>query len=146
MRICTKCKEEKSDDDFSSDKSKKHGLTFQCKTCRASYAKYTRKKNPFAKMLAAKKHICKVKGLPFDLDQEYLESIYTETCPIFGVKMIQMNSDDPRHDDNATLDRMIPEKGYVKGNVTFICFRANRIKSDASLEEIQKIISWMKSK
>lgn len=35
-------------------------------------------------------------------------------------------------------------KGYVKGNVHWISRRANRIKSDATVEELEKIISYMK--
>lgn len=44
----------------------------------------------------------------------------------------------------AELDRLIPDKGYVKGNVHWISRRANRIKSDATVEELEKIISYMK--
>ena len=42
------------------------------------------------------------------------------------------------------LMTLIPDKGYVKGNVHWISRRANRIKSDATVEELEKIISYMK--
>lgn len=145
MKKCTQCGELKPLSDFVSDKHKRAGYTAQCKVCRAAYAKYTRAKDPYAKILAAKKHICKKKGLPFDLDKEYLISIYKPVCPILGIEMIQMNQDNPRADENATLDRLVPELGYVKGNVTFMSFRANRLKGDASFEEIEALYNWMKA-
>ena len=41
-----------------------------------------------------------------------------------------MNQEDPRHDNNATLDRLIPEKGYVKGNVVACTHIANQLKNE----------------
>lgn len=145
MKICTKCGKNKPLSDYASDKHKNGGLTSQCNTCRAAYAKHTRAKSPFAKVIAAKKHICKKKGLPFDLDENYLKSIYRPTCPILGIEMIQMNQDNPRADENATLDRLIPSLGYVKGNVTFMSFRANRMKGDSTYDEVERLFNWMKA-
>lgn len=42
-----------------------------------------------------------------------------------------------------TLDRIIPNKGYVKGNIQIISQRANVIKNDASAEEIMKVAKYM---
>jgi hypothetical protein len=36
--------------------------------------------------------------------------------------------------------------GYVRGNVTIISNRANRIKNDASLDEVRKVVSWLETK
>ena len=35
------------------------------------------------------------------------------------------------------------KKGYIKGNVAWISGRANRIKYDASIEELRQIVDWM---
>ncbi|WKV17107.1 hypothetical protein [Salmonella phage PKM.Hi.22.6] len=45
----------------------------------------------------------------------------------------------------AHLDRLDPNKGYVRGNVTWLSGRANRIKYDASLTELRLLVSWMES-
>lgn len=54
LKICTKCKEEKSLDNFSKDQSKKDGLLSKCKSCFNLYyiekqeyfnIKYKEKKN-----------------------------------------------------------------------------------------------------
>jgi len=47
------------------------------------------------------------------------------------------------HDNSPSIDRMIPAKGYVKGNVQIISYRANRLKAHGSLEDLRKIVAWM---
>ena len=45
-------------------------------------------------------------------------------------------------DNSPTLDKFIPSKGYVKGNVQIISWRANSLKSDGSPDEWIKIAKW----
>lgn len=80
------------------------------------------------------------KNLPFNLTCEYLESIWTDTCPVTGREFV---IGDPK--DAPSLDRLIPEKGYVEGNVAWISRRANTIKNDASLEDLEMIVRWLKT-
>jgi hypothetical protein len=44
---------------------------------------------------------------------------------------------------SPTLDKIIPELGYVRGNIAVISHRANRIKSDATLAEVLKLAAWL---
>lgn len=46
----------------------------------------------------------------------------------------------------ATLDRLIPEKGYVPGNVFVISDRANRLKNNATLDEILAIAKYIEDR
>lgn len=46
--------------------------------------------------------------------------------------------------NSATLDRLIPKLGYVPGNVAVISDRANRIKADATVEEITAVADWLR--
>lgn len=46
-------------------------------------------------------------------------------------------------DGSPTLDRMVPSLGYVRGNVTVISAHANRIKSDASLAELRRVLRYV---
>lgn len=43
-------------------------------------------------------------------------------------------------DNSPSLDIIIPSKGYVKGNVWVISNRANRAKSNLSLEELKTLV------
>jgi len=47
-----------------------------------------------------------------------------------------------RTDGSATLDRVLPDLGYVPGNVIVISFRANRIKNDATLDELRLLVEF----
>ena len=84
----------------------------------------------------------KNKGLPFDIDLPYLKSIWPENdmCPVLNFKM-KHNTNQCRYDSPA-LDRIIPDKGYVKGNVIVISSRANWIKSDSLPKEMYKVADF----
>lgn len=80
--------------------------------------------------------------MPYDLDQEYLESIWTGECPVSGVKL---DKEAERADGGAAeLDRINPALGYTKGNVAFLSRKMNRVKSDVSIEELENLLRWMK--
>ena len=64
-----------------------------------------------------------------------------EYCPVLGIKL---EVSDRRPSDNSySLDRIDSNKGYVKGNVQVISHRANSLKSNATLEELKKLVEWM---
>ena len=47
--------------------------------------------------------------------------------------------------DSPTIDKLIPSLGYTKGNVWVISRRANMIKSDATLEELELLVGNLKT-
>jgi hypothetical protein len=98
-----------------------------------------KKEDKFNYILNHSKKRAKEKGLEHTIDREYLESIYTDTCPIFNVKFIYSNK---LNDWSMTLDRIDPTKGYIKGNVQFLSSKANRMKSNATHEEIIKFCEY----
>ena len=95
---------------------------------------------------------CRAKkiGVPFDISYEDLLPL-PERCPVFGIPLVYdaggagVSSGKPMA-ARASLDRLVPEKGYVKGNVSVISWRANFLKRDASLEELEKLVDWLKSR
>jgi len=82
--------------------------------------------------------------LPFNI--ELSDLVIPETCPILGIPLrIDENGlKRTRSDYSPTIDRVIPSKGYVKGNVAIISLRANRKKQDSSIEEVEHILAYMK--
>ena len=48
--------------------------------------------------------------------------------------------------NSPSLDRLDNNKGYTKENISVISYKANRIKNDASFEEIEKLYLWLKEK
>ena len=60
-------------------------------------------------------------------------------CPIFGTKFERNTSSRGAGDTSPTLDKIIPSKGYVIGNLQVISAKANRIKNDATPEELMLV-------
>jgi len=89
------------------------------------------------------RNVCKSRakklGVPFNLTAE--DFIIPEFCPVLGIKIERGTKG--FHDNAASVDRLIPELGYVKGNITIICFRANRLKGNATAEELFKVANWV---
>lgn len=83
----------------------------------------------------------KTKNVPFDLSIS--DIVIPEICPILGVKFEIAAKGEPR-DYSPSLDRIDPLRGYVKGNIQIISMKANRIKSNASIEEIEKVLGYLK--
>ena len=84
------------------------------------------------------------KGLPFDLSYTYLDSIWPKDnlCPVFGFEMKFNRGKQGAYYNSPTLDRIIPSKGYVEGNVIVISNKANCIKSDAEPKEMYKVADF----
>ena len=104
----------------------------------AVHAVTYRKKNPVTFMLSRAKIRAKTRGLAFDLVTG--DIAIPEYCPVLGLKL--RVADGCANDASPELDRIVPSKGYVKGNVIVVSRRANRIKNDATPEELQKIASF----
>jgi hypothetical protein len=104
-----------------------------------------RYKDTFYRQFITRKQYAHRNGIPFTVEFDSLEK--PEHCPVFGVKLNYGWSGENRRDGaKATLDKIIPELGYVPGNVCIISWRANKLKSDMTLEELEKIINYIKEK
>lgn len=101
-----------------------------------------KKDRPWYLLWQAAKARAKRKNVPFDITPDDVEALWSDTCPILGIKMESVVGE-MNHHSSASLDRIIPEKGYVKGNIIVISFRANTIKSCGTLEEHRKIVSFL---
>lgn len=63
-------------------------------------------------------------------------------CPVLGVELTA--GEQASHNFSPTLDKIRPELGYVKGNIIVVSFLANRIKSDATPEQIMAVAKFYK--
>lgn len=78
--------------------------------------------------------------LPFSIEPEHI--IVPERCPVLGILL----TTDGARDSRPSLDRIVPALGYVPGNVRVISFRANRIKSDATPDELRAVLAYSEGK
>lgn len=63
-------------------------------------------------------------------------------CPITGLELAQNIG--VHRDNSYTLDRVDPSQGYVKGNVRVLSWRANKAKADLTVEQLEKLLKYMK--
>jgi hypothetical protein len=96
------------------------------------------RKNIVSEIFNHAKQRAKVKNISFTITVE--DVIIPDKCPVFG---INLDHSDRLH--APTLDRIINELGYVKGNVQVISAKANRLKNNGTIEEFQQIINYMKN-
>lgn len=81
-------------------------------------------------------------NIPFTITEADFD--IPEYCPIFpNLKLAFSSGRATRPDNIPTLDRLVPALGYVPGNVAVISMRANRLKSDASKQDLEAIVAWM---
>lgn len=94
-------------------------------------------------ILSKTKAKAKKYNLPFDL--ELSDIVIPEMCPVLGVKLLVGKETKGNHANAnlASIDRLIPSLGYVKGNIQIISMQANMMKTDANREELLKFADWI---
>lgn len=133
-RPCKKCHKMQPLTNFHKHKACLFGVNTVCKQCRKMISVSSwRSKASERKILDRTKSRAQKRDIPFDLEVEDIS--IPEVCPVLQIPLIK---GDP--DATPSIDRIIPDLGYVKGNVRIISNRANMLKNNATLEELQLIL------
>jgi hypothetical protein len=161
MKICKVCLKEKNLEQFYNRGDRKYAKRSMCISCHSDrrrkrytdatvneefkkeHAKQSsewRKENPEKAMLTRAKSRAINKNLEFDLILE--DVVIPDLCPILGIKLEKANG--IASDNSPSIDRLDSSKGYTKNNIIVCSYRANRIKSDSSFEDIEKLYNWYK--
>jgi hypothetical protein len=104
-----------------------------------------RQNNPLTAMLGVAKTSARTRGCEFNLTAEDFLPLPTK-CPVFGVDLIYKDPEKIRHPNMASFDRIDSSQGYIRGNVVIISWRANRIKNNATPEELQQLADFYNKK
>jgi hypothetical protein len=64
-------------------------------------------------------------------------------CPVFGTQFYFGPRRGKVRGDVPSLDRLDSQRGYVRGNIAVISWRANDLKRTASVDEIEQLLRWM---
>jgi hypothetical protein len=84
------------------------------------------------------------RGVPFTIELKDIPAI-PEICPVLGIPLIIGRGPTGGPTPNSpSLDCFKPELGYVPGNVRVISFRANTIKQDSTLAEIEAVARYLR--
>ncbi len=112
-----------------------HGV---CKKCNAKGTRSWHLRDIKGSLLAGAKSRAKRAGLPFNITREDIH--VPEYCPVFGIPLIiEVGA---RTDNSPTLDKVHNEMGYVRGNVVVVSWKANRLKNNATVGELQQLASF----
>lgn len=104
-----------------------------------SYKKY---------LVRGAKERAKAKNIPFNITHEDIN--IPEYCPLLGIKLNKHIGQGKRNTndcwDSPSIDRIIPELGYVKGNVWVVSLKANTIKNNSTLKELESLVINLRNK
>ena len=169
MKKCYKCKEHKSIESFHTDNTRKDKLSGKCKKCKnlvdKEYSKKRRAKrknlrknkikfedynkrrrelhriDPTKRLWGGAKRRAKRKGIEFNiLTYKSLPKV-PKYCPILGIPLKVGKG--AGTDNSPSLDRINNNKGYTIENIQIISRKANQMKSNATLKEIEKLYNYM---
>lgn len=93
-----------------------------------------RRAHPREVIYHAAKNRAKTKGLDFNITVE--DIVIPEFCPYLGLRITNIKGEGAGIDSNASIDRIDCTKGYIVGNIQVISNKANRIKNNATAEEL----------
>lgn len=86
----------------------------------------------------------KKRNIEFNLSPSDLDEIGIPlTCPILGIPLKFHKG--KQQDDSISFDRIDSEKGYSIDNIVVVSYRVNKLKSDASYTEMEKIFNFYQS-
>lgn len=92
------------------------------------------------KILVGVRKRCRTHSLPYDLSTDYLMSLWDSQngcCYYTGVPLSWgVTTHQP---DSASVDRLEPDRGYVRGNVALCTLKMNVTKSNRTEEELYQL-------
>ena len=132
---CVKCRHEKRAETKEQDRARAEQYYKDNRQLILESSKLRRKNNIEKSLLKSALIRAKKKGLDFNIDET--DIVIPQKCPVLGIPL-KLGEGRPIS-NSPTLDRIEPSKGYVKGNVMVISYKANTIKSDAGPQELMQV-------
>ena len=160
QKICTVCSVPLEIKESGSEKGNCYAYNYNktmylCNTCHNKRKKDLTKRARRNKTVGSLQHISDIQksarqratknNIPCNIDRAYIKKIMVDRCPVLGFKF-EINRKDKKNKwgTSASIDRIIPDKGYVKGNVIIVSLMANSIKNQATPDQILKVGKFYK--
>ncbi len=95
------------------------------------------------RMLDAARQRAKAEGLPFDITAA--DIVIPERCPALGMTLISavVSGSGKGSAASPSLDKIVPMRGYVRGNVQVISRLANTMKNCANPAQLKAFAKWI---
>ena len=138
---CPRCGVHKPTTEFY--RSKRDGYQSHCKKCKDNAHRQRCEVNPHKQIFASKKNHAKRVGVEFTL--RYEDVVWPEYCPVLGIQLDykRFNSDRTgRRFHSPSFDRVNPNVGYTPENTIIVSARANTIKSNATVDELERVAAF----
>jgi hypothetical protein len=161
---CRVCGEEKEIERFCRDAAYSSGFSNRCRECKAvndrkTYRNRTdahralmrvrradkihrvndarkseewKNRNARQLLIYAARRSARDRGLEMTITRDDVK--IPEFCPLLGIRLVRGAKSN--RDFSPSLDRIDSSKGYVPGNVWVVSYRANRIKNNATPDEL----------
>lgn len=89
------------------------------------------------------RHSAARRGIECELTIDDLNNLtFPITCPILGIPLYFNRG--IANDNSYSIDRIDSSRGYHVDNILVISNRANKLKSDGTIEELEKIVNYYK--
>ncbi len=137
-QICVKCGIEKSVDMFRFRKNRNKYLT-KCTQCCIDYDRKYYENHRIHSLWYQAKWRAEQKKVDFNIEES--DIVIPDVCPVLGIP-IKNDSRQKVSDSSPSLDRIDSSKGYVKGNVCVISWKANNIKKHGNISDFKLIIRY----
>lgn len=107
---------------------------------------YVSAEHPWYRRASSIRSRCKADGVEFGFSSlsecaAYLISIAPLKCPVFGIEL--RTGAGAFAPDAPSVDRIRSERGYVRGNLQVMSFKANAMKANASAVELEMFARWV---
>lgn len=114
---------------------------------RLSSRKNKHEAEPWHQMVITARRTATKDNLPFDIDSHYVKTIFPcdWKCPVFNFDL-SISSKGQTRDNSPSLDKIVPSLGYVRGNVVIISLKANRMKNNGTLRELEQLVDYLRLK
>lgn len=121
------------------------GRKTTCKRCGANKRERKRRERNWkcdaqSVMFNNCKQRAKRTGITFSITKE--DIVIPDLCPVFGIELKRCKKDN--WNNSPSLDRIDNSKGYIKGNIVVVSRRANILKKDATIEELELLAKFYK--
>ncbi|MBS7457681.1 hypothetical protein [Coralloluteibacterium stylophorae] len=83
------------------------------------------------------KYRARKRGIEFDLTHEDVP--IPACCPVLGIPLYRAIGAKAQGPNSPSLDRIDPNRGYVRGNVLVVSSKANSIKNNATPRELLQV-------
>lgn len=113
-----------------------------------------KEEQPWVLAYRAVKTRAKKNNMDFNLTEDFLKSIWVNTCPVLGIPLYsavfesglsRSESKTKPHDNSPTVDRIDSSKGYTMDNVCIMSYRANMIKNCGTIDEHRAIVRFLEN-